>query len=212
MTEWISPHWATEILREIADEQSAIQLVIGLLQTEPILIHVVDDPSGRPPQTPAQVRNELQSLDRQVEKLRDILVSLSSMAVARIESAREYAEPAHNTVNALAAPTTVLAGDTCWKSSSVPGLAMELQRFSSVLEIAVAKIGVKAGHPNDWKRDCLIKLIADAFQRWAPEEELSHKPSSLFYRVVDQYLEDLAFDSGNLNRTIKRLSSSNAFR
>ena len=61
-------------------------------------------------------------------------------------------------------------------------------------------------------RNRVIKFVLISFRNHAPEIEPSSKPTSLFYRVVDQYLGDVAekisddnIRDDNLARTLRTM-------
>ena len=90
---------------------------------------------------------------------------------------------------------------------SLSALVEHLDPMIHLLDETTKHVKTSPGFPRDKLRDALIYIVARIFRQVAPDIEVLHKPTSLFYRVVDQYLMDLDVDSGNLNRTLKRLIS-----
>ena len=190
------PAWAEDIQRDIPNSMVAQRLVSELNKVTEILRSVVVEykSESHTKQSDAASRDELKRLRRQAEKLRDSLQTIGTkpktmvaqqLAVLFMEDDRER--------------------EAFASFDSLSALVDHLDPMIRLLDETIQHITTSPGFPRDKVRDFLIMFIARIFGNEAPGIEVSDKPTSLFYRVVDQYFMDLDVDTGNLNRTLKRL-------
>ena len=194
------PIWRSDIQRDIADSETAQRLIVELIKFTPILQQFVTPSGNRTPseQSNADARGQLSRIRHQAGKLQESLSSIGGKA--EIEITRQVVR-----LTAYYELETGNSTDDSWEPLS--SLADEVEKVIYVLDACIKGLSASRGHPRDAMRDFLIRCVALVFQKEAPDIQVSHKPTSLFYRVVDQYLIDLDVDSGNLGRTLKRLIS-----
>lgn len=191
------PAWAEGIQREIPNWMVAQRLISELNKVTEMLRLVVVEYKSKPhsKQSTAAARDELKRLRRQSEKLRDSLQTIGTKPKTMVaqQLAELFMEDKREIREAIAS------------FDSLSSLVDHLDPMIRLLDETTKHITTSPGFPRDKMRDFLIKFVARIFRNAAPDIEVSSKPTSLFYRVVDQYLMDLNVDPGNLNRTLKRL-------
>ena len=196
------PIWAEDIHREIPNGIVAQRLVFELNKLTEILRPVVVEYKSGPhlkqsKQADADARDELKRLHRQAEKLRDSLQAIGTKPKTMV--AKQLAELF------IDDEREIREGIASFESLSA--LVDDLDPMIRLLDETTKHVKTSPGFPRDKLRESLIRIVARIFRQVAPDIEVSQKPISLFYRVVDQYLMDLDVDSGNLNRTLNRLIS-----
>ena len=203
MTENAQPAWATEIQNEIGNTKTAIHLVAGILKVGPLMKHIADFlPKNPRDETPGAVREQISRLNSGVKELDNMISMLGNSSVGSIESAKvelfQVAKKCSGDPNLV----TFIVRNTA--TYGFPGLKSDLKSLSTILGHVADSISVKRGQPRAATRGLIISLIGECFRKNVPGLELGHTPTSLFYKVVNQYLEDLDVDQGNLGRTIKQ--------
>ena len=193
------PAWAEDIQHEIPNWMVAQRLISELNKfTETLRLVVVDDKTApHSKQSVADARKELLRVRGQAAKLRDSLQSIGTKPKTMVakQLAKLFIEDKREIREEMAS------------FDSLSALIKDLDPMIRLLDETSKHITTSPGYPRDKLRDFLIFFVARIFRQVTPDIEASNKPTSLFYRVVDQYLMDLDVDSGNLNRTLKRLIS-----
>lgn len=197
------PIWANFIILEVANPEIAHRLIIELTNIQPLLRQMVANSKNRtiPKQSEAGAKRQLSRIRRQASTLRESLLSIRN--TAEMNFTRQWVR--------IAAENEIETGnstDGSWEPLS--SLTGELQKVIDVLDASTEELSPSPGYPRDILRDFVIRCVSLSFRRMAPDTELSSKPTSLFYRVVDQYLSDIPVESQNLNRSLKRLIADGA--
>ena len=194
--------WATEIRNEISDPDIAANLIRGIDNILPWLKErgVDRDTCGQAMGKANSAANkQIRRLDRQIRNLASTLNSLDDRArttIRCVEMNRLSEALLAGSINTDRPPQFDSTFDSFMQTSS---------DMQIIVSTALANVSARPGRPSNQLRDLLVNFLGSEFNQHAPNLCLSHRTSSLFYRVVTQYLEDNSVDEGNLQRTIQRL-------
>jgi len=193
--------WVSIIEAGVENTVEAQRLISGLRGVKPLLHQTFEHWRKEKPttQSKAKARDELDDLHRSMTAISAQLARLGDTAhqavkyMARQELLKIYG-------------SSVLGSDY---ESPTSRLMDDLSTLTKIIGDATQsmKSEAKISYRRDLIRDFAIRTVAVAFQKEAPDIELSSKPSSVFHQVTEEFLGDLGMYDSNLRRSIGRLFS-----
>ena len=187
------PIWATLVRREIDDQDMAVRLIDGLALCDDVFGKLKSTLEN--PESPTSRIKAIEQIDKSLKHIDATREEISKIGkVADLAVVRE-------SVKMLIASGESDRKDLIGKDAFIS----YLNWYGAVLSEARSRLSKSRGQPSNNPRDFLIGLLVVAFKDKAPDLPRSNKTTTLFYKIVAEFVSNHGISEGNLPRTIKRV-------